>query len=245
MKLRIVGSGAISGIERSACSIVDNKILIDCGNGLLKTLGEQQIDIMKIEVIMITHLHADHFFDLPFFALLRFTAKPSKEVKIYCPVGTEKIIEHLCDDYVSGKVGSYKKWKVEGKLKFIEFDSLTNEEILSGYFVSSYTVCHGEKKPAYGYTITNGNKCVGFSGDTSYCDSVEKIVKNSDVAVLDMCSLGTKETHMYVDDIEKICYDFKDKIIIGTHNTASSREDAMNRKINNLIVAFDGFEMDI
>ena len=45
MKLKLVGTGAITGKERSACSLVDEKILIDCGNGIVKTLTEQGIDI--------------------------------------------------------------------------------------------------------------------------------------------------------------------------------------------------------
>ena len=88
MKLKLIGTGAITGKNRSACSLVDGKILVDCGNGILKTLTEQGIDIYNIEVILITHLHADHFFDLPFLALLRFFNKPQNFTTIYCPVGT-------------------------------------------------------------------------------------------------------------------------------------------------------------
>lgn len=37
MKLQMIGTGAIGAKERSACSLIDEKILIDCGNGNIKT----------------------------------------------------------------------------------------------------------------------------------------------------------------------------------------------------------------
>ena len=59
----MIGTGAISVKQRSACSLVDDKILIDCGNGIVKTLLEQDVNINKIDTLLITHLHGDHFLD--------------------------------------------------------------------------------------------------------------------------------------------------------------------------------------
>ena len=38
MKLKLIGTGAITGKERSACSLIDGRILIDCGNGFDKKI---------------------------------------------------------------------------------------------------------------------------------------------------------------------------------------------------------------
>lgn len=244
MKLKLVGTGAIKGPDRSACSLVDDKILIDCGNGLLKTLEQQQVDIMKIEALLITHLHADHFFDLPFYVLLRFVTPEKIPLKIYCPSGTEKMVEFLCDNCVAQQKGIYKKWKDEGKFEFIEFESLQNEEITKGYFATSYLVSHGDVKLAYGYTIKHNNKCVGFSGDTTYCNSVEEIVKGSQVAVLDMFSTTKTKAHMSVEEIINICKNYPDKIIVGTHSTQQARVEGLSQNIKNLVVATDGYELE-
>lgn len=245
MNLKLVGTGAISGVDRSACSLIDNKIMVDCGNGLIKTLIEQGVEIMNIEAIFITHLHADHFFDLPFLVLLRSISSVNNLLKIYCPVGTEKIIEHLCDDYVSGIAGSYNQWKTKGSLEFFEFENLNNEKVLETYFVTSFKVCHGNKSPAYGYVIKHENKAVGFSGDSSLCAGVEEIVKNSDVSVLDMFSLNGTHAHMSVLDIEKLCSENKTKTIVSTHCTTQAKIDAKERNIKNLIIAEDGLEIEV
>ena len=245
MKLKLVGTGAITGLDRSACSLIDSKILIDCGNGLLKTLTAQGVEIMNIEAVFITHLHADHFFDLPFLMLLRFINKANNFLKIYCPKGTEEIIKHLCDDYVAGKPESYNLWKEKGNFEFVEFESLNEKEILDNYYVTSFEVCHGVMRPSYGYVVKYNDKVVGFSGDTTYCSAVEEIVNTSNVAVLDMAFVETTPVHMGVYDIENICKNNRDKTIVATHMSGKAREVASSKNIKNLVVATDGMELEI
>lgn len=244
MKLKLIGTGSIKGEARSACSLIDGKILIDCGNGLLKTLTLQGIDINNIEAILIIHLHADHFFDLPFFLLVKSKFNPHKTTKIYCPKETEKIIEHLCNDYVGGQPNLFDEWKNIANVEFIEFYNLCNEEIVKEYFVNSYLVEHGKKKPAYGYVIRKGDKAVGFSGDSTYCENVKKIIGDSDIAVLDMSNPKGNEAHMGVEDIEKICNNFNKKII-ATHMSNQARQVAKELNIKNLIIPNDGDEIEI
>lgn len=244
MKLKIVGTGAITGKNRSACSLIDNKILVDCGNGLLKTLEEQGCNIYDIETILITHLHADHFFDIPFLVLLNSFNKSEKTTKIYCPIGTEKIIEHLCNDYIGDVPNCFDTWKENGKIEFIEFDNLKNKEVIKGYYVTSYLVEHGNRKPAYGYVIKHNDKSIGFSGDSAYCENIDEIVNNSNVAVLDMIFPKGTKTHMGFDNIENIIIKYGKKII-ATHMSDDSKEYAKNKNIEKLIVPNDGDEFEV
>lgn len=244
MKLKLIGTGSIAATERSACSLIDEKILIDCGNGNVKTLVEQGVDVNSIEAILITHLHTDHFFDLPFFILLKNFNNSQTITKIYCPKGTEKIIEHLCNDYVAGQANVFEKWKNNAKVEFIEFDTLKNKEVVTGYYTNSYLVEHGDLKPAYGYIIRKENKAIGFSGDSTYCENINVIVKNSDIAVLDMSFPEKNKTHMGVGDIENISNIFNKKIV-ATHMGIQARKLAKEKKIKNLIIPSDGEEIEI
>lgn len=45
----------------------DTRVLIDCGNGVFGKLREQT-DYVEIDAVVISHMHADHFFDLVPFA---------------------------------------------------------------------------------------------------------------------------------------------------------------------------------
>lgn len=78
MKLQIVGTGSIPVKERNACALIDDKILIDCENGIIKILEQQGVNINNIEAVFITHLHGDHFLDLPFLILQRTFNNPKK-----------------------------------------------------------------------------------------------------------------------------------------------------------------------
>ena len=244
MKLKLVGTGSIVGKSRSACSLIDGRILIDCGNGIVKTLSKQGIDISDIEAILITHLHADHFFDLPFFLLTKSFYKIQKTTTIYCPYGTAKIIEHLSDDYVTCKPNSFKKWIVNGNIKFHEFDYLENEKILDDYTATSYLVKHGEMNPVYGYVVKKKDKAIGFSADSTYCKNIDAIISESNIAVLDMSFPESHPTHMGVTDLENICKKY-DKKFIATHISDEAREYAKKIKIKNLIIPEDGDEFEV
>ena len=92
MKIKMIGTGAISVKDRSSCCLIDERIMVDCGNGIVKTLLEQNVDINNIDTLLITHLHGDHFLDLPFLIMQRNFFSANNDLNIYCPNGTEKVI---------------------------------------------------------------------------------------------------------------------------------------------------------
>ncbi len=61
MKLKVIGSGNIFSKQNSASYLIDDKILIDVPNGTCKTLKNIGIEPSKIDNILITHFHGDHF----------------------------------------------------------------------------------------------------------------------------------------------------------------------------------------
>ena len=240
MKIHLVGTGSIGAEERSASTLIDDKILIDCGNGIIKTLKQQGKKVDDIKVILITHLHGDHFFDLPFLILDRFFQGVTEELKIYCPMGTEERIKQLMK--LAFENDNYEERKAQTKMNFIEFEELQNKEVFDGYFVTSKPVKHGKIKPAYGFIVKHDGKAVGFSGDSSYCDAINEIVENSDISVLDMSGREGNPSHMGIDDIEKICNKYRKKII-ATHMQTKTREIAQEKNINGLIIPRDGDEI--
>ena len=239
----MIGTGSITVKERSSCILIDDKILIDCGNGTIKTLLEQNVDINKIDTLLITHLHGDHFLDIPFLIIQRKHSFPDNELAIYCPKGTEEAVGKIIDIAYP----SPTDWKIlrdKTKVKFIEFETLNNTEITKDYFVDSYNVVHGNSGPSYGYIIKNNDKSVGISGDSTYCENIDKIVKESDLSILDMSFEKSNEKHMGVDDI-KMLFKKYNKRIISTHMSEEARQCALKLNIKSLIVPNDGDEIVI
>ena len=67
MNVKLVGTGAIYTKYNGACTLVDNKLIVDMPNGTLKQLLKKGIDCKNIKTILITHKHGDHTADVPFF----------------------------------------------------------------------------------------------------------------------------------------------------------------------------------
>lgn len=61
MKIVTLGTGAITAKMQSACTLINDKILIDVPNGICKSMKQQGYAPEKIEIVIITHFHGDHF----------------------------------------------------------------------------------------------------------------------------------------------------------------------------------------
>lgn len=239
----MIGTGAVYNKERSACTLIDNKILVDCGNGIVKTLLEQDVDINQIDTLLITHLHGDHFLDIPFLIMQRGFNLSSSDLNIYCPIGTEETIGKLIV-LAYADVSDWTILRDKARVKFVELEQLQNIEVSKGYFVDSYEVVHGDVKPAFGYVIKNADKAIGISGDSSYCENIDQIIQNSDVSVLDSTFIDGSGGHMGINVMDKLIKKYGKKII-ATHMTTLAREYAKENKIENLIVPNDGDEFEI
>lgn len=242
MKIKTIGTGAISVKQRSACTLIDNKILVDCGNGIVKTLLEQNVNINEIDALLITHLHGDHFLDIPFLIMQRGFSSPENKLHIFCPKGTTVTIDKIFNLIYSDV--DWEKQKNKANVEFMEFKNLDNKEISSGYFATSYNVEHGNFNPSYGYIIKSKNTSIGFSGDSAYCENIDEIIKNSNISILDMSFVDSRNNHMGFQDIEALI-DKYNKPIIATHMSSNVRKYALDMKIKNLIIPNDGDEFEI
>ena len=103
MKVRLLGTGAIYSKYNCASELIDDKILVDVGNGVLKELRKIKYDLTKLEMIIITHLHADHYADLPALILNLGEEKNLKPIYIVGPKGLKENLTELCHIYYREK----------------------------------------------------------------------------------------------------------------------------------------------
>ena len=202
MKINVVGSGSIGSEYMSASYVIDDYILIDVPNGIIKYLKRLGFDILKIDTILITHLHGDHFFDLPFLMLGKYFNHDKTPIKVICPYGTVKKLKYL---FRLGFPYDFRKVMNSTNIEFIEHKGRSTIQV-GDYLIESRRVRHGKIKPAFGYIVHKDGKSVGFSGDSMYCPMIDEIVENSDISILDM-SLKAEgnRSHMGYLDIKEIC----------------------------------------
>lgn len=244
MKIKTIGTGALNTEYRSFCTLIDNKILIDCGNGILKTMIKQNIDLSKIDYLLITHMHGDHFFDIPFLIIQRDIIKSSNQLKIFCPKGGKSMIYKLTKlafiDLYSKKEDYYDLLK-RANVVVKEIESGTNYTLDDFYEFDSLPVKHGGLKNCYSYIIHTRDKNVGISGDSSYCDSIDEMMNKIDIAIFDMSFEKGSEWHMGLDDINNLMLNYN-TCIIANHLSDSVRTTMKYKNIKNLIIPEDGDE---
>ncbi|MBP1925487.1 ribonuclease Z [Sedimentibacter acidaminivorans] len=100
INVTLIGTGGMIPLPNrflASCLIEYNgkSILIDCGEGCQISLHKGKLSINKIEVILITHCHADHITGLPGLLLTIGNQSRTEPLYIMGPKGSYEIINSL------------------------------------------------------------------------------------------------------------------------------------------------------
>lgn len=101
VKVTLLGTGGTMPLKNrwlSSCLISTNghSILIDCGEGTQIALKQTENKFKPIDVICITHFHADHISGLPGFLLSMSNEGREEPITIIGVPGLKKVVESLC-----------------------------------------------------------------------------------------------------------------------------------------------------
>ncbi len=218
MKLHILGSGSIDTHRLSASYLIDDTMLLDCPNGIIKHMKGCGVDIKGIDTVYISHFHADHYFDLPFLLMDRGLFAPCEKtltmigqpelkdkltalMRLAYPDVADRVIDNCNINFVTIKDG----------------DTITHKD----YTMRFYSVDH-HVIPSIGLRISSGAHTAAFSFDTTYCDNLHPLIQDADIAVVEMASLDTSPVHMGEDSIKKLMHAHPDTRIITTHTGDAS-----------------------
>jgi len=205
-----------------ALTLIDGNILIDTPPTLITQLRRKGIKTSEIEHLLFTHWHADHTFGFPFFMLERkYISDPMKEheLKIYLRPGGKKKLSSLCNVGFPGsleEIGDMAEWREEEKLEILG----------TNWNFERFAVCHTPETDPHGYELThNSGIKILHCGDSGPCLEIEKRAKNADVVILEMGmpDIGDFPYHYTPNDIVKFSNKFPGRLILVTHNYASSK----------------------
>ena len=237
MKIKLVGTGAMYTAYNSACTLIDNKIIVDMPNGTIKQLLKENINVGLIDIILITHMHGDHTADIPFFLKYIFNyLKIKKNIKIVGPLGIKNKIIKLFNAY---NFEDEKEIEQFFNIEFIEI--LENEIEIDNYFIKSYLVLHGEEKPSLGYVIDNK---LGLTGDSGLCNNIEEIFKKSQMIISDSSLDIGDSCHLGINDLDYLTKKYNKKVLC-THLRDETRNIITKGNFENIIVKEDFYEIEI
>jgi ribonuclease BN (tRNA processing enzyme) len=220
MHLQFVGCGDAfgSGGRFNTCfHLVGAKInaLIDCGATALVALNKLAISRNDIDVIFISHFHADHVGGVPFFILeASHVLKRERPLAIAGPPGLKARYPELMEAAFPGT----RTLPLRFPLTLHELNIRRRSEI-GPVRVTPFHVVHDDRAgPCLGFRFEVEGKIIGFSGDTEWNDTLIEIGHEADLFICEsyMRDKAVKG-HMVLTALERRLGQIRPKRLILTH----------------------------
>ncbi|MGA2892133.1 MAG: MBL fold metallo-hydrolase [Xanthobacteraceae bacterium] len=220
MHLQFVGCGDAfgSGGRFNTCfHLVGREInaLIDCGGSSLVAMNKLAIDRNSIDVIFISHFHADHIGGLPSFLLeANYVLKRRRALTIAGPPGLKARYAELMEAAFPGT----KTLELAFPLTLKELE-IGRRNDFGPIRLTPFHVVHDERAgPCLGFRIEAEGKVIGFSGDTEWTDTLIEVGRAADLFI---CEAYTRDkpikTHMALSLLERHLDQIRPKRLVLTH----------------------------
>lgn len=199
MKVQVIGNGNITSNNFNASFLINDKILVDTPPGVLKELKKLNKNLDEIKVIVITHLHGDHYFDLPFIILNEYARGRKENLIIVGPKELKKKLDVLTKLAFNNRLNKYL---ANLNIFFIDSNTVQNNQIDDDLYLSSIKLVHGEVKFNYGYIFKQGEKALGITGDTEMCPGLTYMLKKVNYILIDVND--KKGKHLDLDKFKEL-----------------------------------------
>ena len=205
LEVVVLGSGGPRAFGRAGSSFIvvvegTPRILVDAGPGAFLRIGELDLDLDKVDTVLLTHLHIDHSGDLAaFFNDRALTSDGPVAYRIFGPEGaglftkTSRFV-----DLLVGSGGAFAYQKTFGARETftvrdlaISLDSARTKIVdENGLVVEEIATHHGDC-PSVAYRISYKSAVVVFSGDmdASALPNLVQLAKNADLLIFNCAVL--------------------------------------------------------
>ena len=186
--------------------VMDESVLVEPAPTALPHLRRCGIPVEAIEVIVVSHFHADHCFGWPF--LLQAAADGGGGRTIYV-VGPPGIEAHLAQMNEAGAVGSVtERAHADLDLRFVEVDGSWQQA--GPLRFRAVEVVHVPYLRCFGYLFDRdkGSQIIGYSGDTTPCAGLDELARGAQALVLECNGRhtppGTPTSHMDEESVRAL-----------------------------------------
>jgi ribonuclease BN (tRNA processing enzyme) len=202
IELQVLGSGGPEMQDKRASSSYliwqDGKprVLIDSGGGSALRFGEAGATVSDLDLVLFSHLHADHSADFPVLVKSSYFEERTRALPVFGPTGngrfppTTEFVRDLFDkkhgawrylsEFLDGSDSSYALQTRDVRLKTTELKTVYNA---GGIVATATQVIHGSV-PALGWRVEIGGERIVFSGDTNGNNgNLERLAKDADLFV--------------------------------------------------------------
>jgi ribonuclease BN (tRNA processing enzyme) len=222
MKVTVIGcSGSFAGPDSAAsCYLLEApdpvdpgriwRVLLDLGSGALGAL-QRHVDPLTVDAVLISHLHADHFFDISGYYVMRkyHPRGPQARIPVHGPRGTKSRVAR-----------AYGLPLDPGMNDEFDFKRLRKTPLEIGPFtITARRVDHPVE--AYGFRVEHDGKVLAYSGDTALCPSLCELAADADVLLAEAAFRDDTDNppgiHMTGSEAASLARDARVRHLVLTH----------------------------
>ncbi len=166
MQVRVLGAYGSALQEKRTCGfLIDSRLMIDGGT---ISSAACEVDLARIDDIVLSHAHLDHCKDVGFLCDLIFGLR---ETPLRC-WGTAEVIADVQKHIFNNRIWPDFTRIPTADKPIIEFHVLPHRETVQvgPYRITAFPVNH--PVPADGFLIDNGHEVLVYSGDTGETDEL-------------------------------------------------------------------------
>jgi ribonuclease BN (tRNA processing enzyme) len=192
MRVTILGSGfAVPSPDRAQTGILveagDDRILIDCGSGVLQRLAQSGYAVTGVTHVLFTHHHLDH--DGDFMSLLKaMWLLGKRKIDVLGPAGTGEWLARLMEAY------PYMRGRLDLNIRSLKDRARVS---IGGTLLEARRSKHALDGLAY--RVKAGGTSAVFSGDTAPCVGVRELCEKETDLLIHECSFPDAEGEIFPD----------------------------------------------
>lgn len=192
LRLEVLGSGdafnACGALH--SCYLLEHSagsLMMECGPSVLAGLQRAGIDPNKPDVLLISHLHGDHFGGVPFMYLeYMFRTVRDRPLVI---AGPKTIEDRVMQLYRALYSEIERRHPLRFEVVFVELEAGRSAE-LAGARIEPFLVPHSAEPYSLGYRIETPDGAVLFSGDSAWTEEFVERSRGTKLFLCECCSMS-------------------------------------------------------
>jgi ribonuclease BN (tRNA processing enzyme) len=190
VQVRFVGCGDAfgSGGRFQACILLHapdhdgGDVLLDCGASSLIALKQQRHDPNQIGLVLLSHLHGDHFGGVPFLLLDGQFAHRTRPLHVAGPAGVGERVHAAMEVLFPGSTQVQRRFQVHFH-EFADRRPLRLDLEPAGLVVVPYEVVHASGAPALALRVAWQGHTIAYTGDTEWTETLVELAQGADLLI--------------------------------------------------------------
>jgi ribonuclease BN (tRNA processing enzyme) len=197
--------------------VMDESVLVEPAPTALPHLRRCGIPLEAVEVVVVSHFHADHCFGWPFLLQALADGADGRTLSVVGPPGIEAHLAHMNEAGAVVSVTEHGQANLD--LRFVEVDGTWQQA--GPLRFRAVEVVHVPYLRCFGYLFDRGGQVVGYSGDTTPCDGLSELARESEVLVVECNGRhtppGAQGSHMDEESVRALQAAHPDVHLVLTH----------------------------